>query len=146
MYHFFTSSEVTLMKVLILSSNQETVNQISFFLRIKRADTAIVSCTEDSRSIESTITETPNLIIVDRLPGLSYLGLVHQIRDLSDVPLIVLMQDGAEMNRAEVIEAGADECIIKPYSSTDLLAKTDALLRRTGWCGFKGYHRTYVSS
>jgi len=83
-------------------------------------------------------TESPDLVIADSsLSDIDILDLVSKIRDFSDVPLIILYEAATEMERARGLETGADEYINKPFSSVELLARVNALLRRTQRLGFK---------
>jgi two-component system KDP operon response regulator KdpE len=83
-------------------------------------------------------TESPDLVMVDSsLPDIDILDLVTEIREFSDVPLITLYETATDMERAIGLERGADEYVNKPFSPMELLARVNALLRRTQGLGFK---------
>ena len=134
------------MKVLVIENSQQVLKHISFCLRIRWSNVVIVSAAEACKCIELIETEAPDLVMADfSLPGMRCADLVSHIREFSDVPLIVLMAEGTEVDRAEVLENGADEYIAKPYSPIYLLAKVNALLRRTHRDSFKRDHTDFVS-
>lgn len=78
--------------------------------------------------------ELPDLILLDwMLPGASGITLAKQLRDNERtrlVPVIMLTAKGAEHDKIEGLEAGADDYITKPFSPKELVARIKAVLRR----------------
>lgn len=78
--------------------------------------------------------ELPDLILLDwMLPGASGITLAKQLRDnerTRQVPVIMLTAKGAEHDKIEGLEAGADDYITKPFSPKELVARIKAVLRR----------------
>ena len=134
------------MKVLLIGDDQKVMKHISFSLHLRWPNTTVVSAAVGSRGIELTKAESPDVVMVDfSLPDMSCADLVTRIREFSYVPLIVLMGEESEMDRAELLEAGADEYFVKPFSPTDVQARVNALLRRTRGEGFKPGHLPFVA-
>ena len=126
------------MKVLIIEDNPQIVRDISFCLQVRYPEVAVVSVGEERKGLDMIETESPDLVMVDSsLPNVDILELVNQIREFSDVPLIILFEAATDMDRARGLEMGADEYINKPFSPIELLARVKALLRRTQGFGFK---------
>jgi two-component system, OmpR family, KDP operon response regulator KdpE len=74
---------------------------------------------------------TPDLIITDlRMPNMDGLELCRRVRTDSRLPIIVLSVKGEETIKVEALDAGADDYIIKPFSTNELLARVRAALRR----------------
>ena len=74
----------------------------------------------------------PHLVFTDRkLPRMDGIELCRRIRAISKVPVVVLSDDGAELDKVEAFDSGADDYLTKPYGAGELLARTRALLRRT---------------
>jgi two-component system response regulator RegX3 len=72
-----------------------------------------------------------DLIVLDlMLPGLSGEGVCRHIRDISDVPIIMLTAKGEVEDRIIGLELGADDYLVKPFSPRELIARIRALLRR----------------
>src|SRR2546421_328030 len=65
-----------------------------------------------------------------RVPGLDGWQTLERIRDLSDVPVMMLTARGAELERVRGLQAGADDYIVKPFGRQELVARVQALLRR----------------
>jgi len=126
------------LKVLIIEDNPQIVRDISFCLQVRYPEVAVVSVGEERKGLDMVETESPDLVMVDSsLPDVDILELVSQIREFSDVPLIILFEAATDMDRARGLEMGADEYINKPFSPIELLARVKALLRRTQGFGFK---------
>lgn len=76
--------------------------------------------------------EKTDLVILDLvLPGESGFDLAREIRKESDVPIIMLTGRGEEVDRVVGLELGADDFVTKPFSSRELLARVNAVLRRS---------------
>jgi two-component system response regulator RegX3 len=77
-----------------------------------------------------------DLVLLDlMLPGLSGTEVCRQIRQRSDVPVIMLTAKDGEIDKVVGLELGADDYVTKPYSSRELLARVRAVLRRRGPAG-----------
>ncbi len=131
------------MKVLVIESSEEVIKDISFSLRLRWPEARVASV-DGLHRIEVVEAELPDLVMMDlSLPGA--LDLLGEIREFSDVPLIVLAEKENEMDRVKALEMGADDYITKPFSTIDLLARVKALLRRTNGVGFKRASSPFVS-
>jgi two-component system KDP operon response regulator KdpE len=74
---------------------------------------------------------TPHLVITDlAMPNLDGVGLCRQVRQMSQVPIIVLSVRGQDRSKVEALDAGADDYVTKPFSMNELLARIRAQLRR----------------
>ena len=75
---------------------------------------------------------SPQLIITDlAMPNLDGISLCRQVRQASQVPIIVLSVRGQDRSKVEALDAGADDYVTKPFSTTELMARIRAQLRRT---------------
>ena len=75
----------------------------------------------------------PDLLILDvMLPGKTGLELARDIRQTSDVPIIMLSARGEEVDRILGLEFGADDYVTKPFSPRELVSRVKAILRRVG--------------
>ncbi|QLE72056.1 response regulator transcription factor [Streptomyces rectiverticillatus] len=83
--------------------------------------------------------ERPALMLLDiGLPQLDGWAVLERTRDLSDLPVLLLTARGAETDRVRGLRAGADDYLPKPFGNDELLARVEALLRRTAptrWAG-----------
>jgi DNA-binding response OmpR family regulator len=88
----------------------------------------------DGRSALRQLFETPPaLVILDvTMPEMDGYQTLERIRDLSDVPVIMLTARTQELERVRGLASGADDYVPKPFGRQELLARVQALLRRTG--------------
>ncbi|KAB0678732.1 phosphate regulon transcriptional regulator PhoB [Aureimonas leprariae] len=79
--------------------------------------------------------EVPDLLILDwMLPGLSGVELCRRLRnrdETRDLPIIMLTARGEEAERVRGLSVGADDYVVKPFSTPELMARVKAMLRRT---------------
>lgn len=91
-----------------------------------------VSAFGSAEALLDTGFESAELIILDiGLPGMDGLELCRQIRQSSDVPIIMLTAASDDIDRILGLELGADDYMGKPFNPRELLARLKALLRRT---------------
>jgi DNA-binding response OmpR family regulator len=77
--------------------------------------------------------QRPDLVVLDvAMPGLDGWQTLERIRELSDVPVVMLTAKATEIEKTRGLRAGADDYVTKPFGRQELLARVDALLRRTG--------------
>ncbi len=76
-------------------------------------------------------TEKPRLVLLDlMLPGKDGIALMDSVPELSDVPVIFISGYGRDENLARALQSGAADYIVKPFSTTELVARVRAALRR----------------
>lgn len=74
---------------------------------------------------------TPSLVITDlAMPNMGGIELCRRLREISDVPIVVLSVRGEEKTKVEALDAGADDYVTKPFGMDELLARIRAALRR----------------
>jgi DNA-binding response OmpR family regulator len=119
-------------KAFILGNDQSSVDSISCCLRLGYNELIVIMDNDKLRIAEIVQTEMPDLIIVDSSLSIAEnLRLIGQIRQLSDVILIIIIDTETHMDRARYLDAGADQYISKPFSPIELLAWCRTLLRRS---------------
>ena len=73
----------------------------------------------------------PSLVITDlAMPNMDGLELCRRVREISEVPIVVLSVRGEEKTKVEALDAGADDYVTKPFGADELLARIRAALRR----------------
>lgn len=126
------------MKLLVIEDNQRVFRDLQSYLQIRYPEAVLVSTPGERSVIELLETEAPDLVFVDSsLHDEDITILLREIREFSDVPIIIFCDTETDMDRARYLEAGADQCVTKSFEPIELLAKVRALLRRTKGIGFK---------
>jgi DNA-binding response OmpR family regulator len=79
------------------------------------------------------LSENPDLVLLDLLlPGRDGMNVLADLRGVhSSLPVIILTARGGEQDRVAGLKAGADDYVVKPFSARELLARIQAVLRRT---------------
>lgn len=116
-------------KVLIVDDDVNIAELISLYLTKECFDTLMVHDGEDA--INSFATYSPNIILLDlMLPGIDGYEVCREIRKTSAVPIIMLSAKGEIFDKVLGLELGADDYMIKPFDSKELVARVKAVLRR----------------
>jgi DNA-binding response OmpR family regulator len=80
--------------------------------------------------------ERPDLVVLDiGLPELDGWEVLERIRDLSEVPVLMLTAEGEQVQKVRGLEGGADDYVTKPFGREELVARIHALLRRRDRAG-----------
>jgi two-component system, OmpR family, KDP operon response regulator KdpE len=94
-------------------------------------DMRVLEATSGTEGIDTTAAERPDLVILDLgLADISGMNVCREIRKWSAVPIIVLSARHADTEKVELLDAGADDYITKPFSTSELKARVRAQLRR----------------
>jgi DNA-binding response OmpR family regulator len=88
---------------------------------------------DGQRGLERALAEKPDLLLLDvMMPKLDGFALCAELRRLANpVPVLMLTAKGQIDDRVQGLDAGADDYLVKPFSTQELLARVRALLRRT---------------
>lgn len=83
----------------------------------------------------------PDLVLLDlNMPGMGGLEACRELRNGSDVPIIILTVRNAEKEKVEALDAGADDYVCKPFGMQELMARIRAALRRVPGSAESGAH------
>lgn len=116
-------------KILIVDDDEHISELISLYLTKEFYDTKIVYDGEEA--LRQFCLFSPNLILLDlMLPGIDGYQVCREIRQQSNVPIIMLSAKGEVFDKVLGLELGADDYIIKPFDSKELVARVKAVLRR----------------
>lgn len=90
-------------------------------------------------------TRKPDVVILDLgLPDIDGLEVIREVRNWSNIPIIVLSARTQEAEKVEALDAGADDFLSKPFGTPELLARIRAQLRRRAMVGEEPHHGVYV--
>ena len=116
-------------KILIVDDDENIAELISLYLIKECFDTEISDNGEDALAKFNTY--KPNLILLDiMLPGMDGYDVCREIRKSSNVPIIMLSAKGEVFDKVLGLKIGADDYIVKPFDSNELVARVQAILRR----------------
>jgi DNA-binding response OmpR family regulator len=118
------------MKALIVDDDLVLADVLAFTLR--REGFEIFLAHDGVMALERWEREMPDIIILDvNLPRLDGFSVCREVRAQSGTPIILLTVRGAEEDIIAGLQAGADDYVVKPFSPRQLVARIQAVLRRT---------------
>ena len=116
-------------QILVIEDEERIVELLRAYL--ERAGYQVIAAYDGESGLELFRRVRPVLVILDlMLPGIDGLDVARQIRQESDVPLIMLTARTEEADRVTGLELGADDYVTKPFSLRELVARVRAVLRR----------------
>lgn len=100
--------------------------------QLSGAGYTVTSYAQGQLALERLLLDQPDLVLLDvMMPDLSGWEVCHQIRQFSSVPIVMLTAKSADLDIVTGLKTGADDYIAKPYSLVQLLARIEAVLRRS---------------
>ena len=116
-------------KILIVDDDENIAELISLYLVKECFDTQIVH--DGEAALTAFESYAPNLILLDlMLPGIDGYQVCREVRSRSNVPVIMLSAKGETFDKVLGLELGADDYMMKPFDSKELVARVKAVLRR----------------
>lgn len=118
-------------KVLVVDDEKLIVKGLRFSL--EQDDMEVVCAYDGEEALELARNSQFDIILLDiMLPKLTGLEVCQQIREFSDVPIIMLTAKGEDMDKILGLEYGADDYITKPFNILEVKARIKVIMRRTG--------------
>jgi DNA-binding response OmpR family regulator len=119
------------MKALVVDDDLVLSDVVSFTLR--RAGFEVVQAHDGRAALDRFRESAPQIVILDlELPELDGLQVCRAIRAQADTPIIMLTVRDSDEDVVRGLELGADDYITKPFSPTQLVARAQAVVRRSG--------------
>jgi DNA-binding response OmpR family regulator len=112
---------------------------------LERAGHEVHEATDGNDGLRAFYAWQPELVILDvTMPGLDGIATLQRIRDLSDVPVVMLTARADELDKVRGLRTGADDYVTKPFGRQELIARVEAQLRRGS--GVQAQEETYDDS
>jgi DNA-binding response OmpR family regulator len=98
---------------------------------LERAGHVVIKAPDGESALKLFYSRQPDLVVLDvSMPGLDGWEVLKRIRELSDVPVLMLTARAEELEKVRGLRAGADDYVTKPFGRQELLARVDATVRR----------------
>ncbi len=124
------NSEKTRYKILAVDDEQRMVRFIQ--LNLEQDGFQVITAYNGKEALEQVRTQLPDLVLLDiMMPDINGFEVLKKIREVNNVPVIMLTAKGEEDDRIQGLELGADDYITKPFSPRELVSRIRAVLRRT---------------
>ena len=120
-------------EILVVDDDRKTVDLLRLYL--ERAGYGVRVAYDGRQALELAREQPPDLVVLDlMLPQVHGLDVCHALREGAgpSVPIIMLTARTTEEDKLLGLETGADDYVVKPFSPRELVARVNAVLRRTG--------------
>jgi two-component system response regulator RegX3 len=118
-------------RILVVEDEESFSDALGYMLRREGFEVAMAATGPDG--LEEFDRAGADLVLLDlMLPGKSGLEVCRELRQRSEVPVIMLTAKDAEVDKVVGLEIGADDYVTKPFSARELVARIRAVLRRRG--------------
>jgi DNA-binding response OmpR family regulator len=124
------------MKVLVVGQSQGLWQTVASILKLRWPDLSIAHASEAKESLELIHREQPDIVMFhfpersEGAPPLDCFEIITQIRSFSDVPIVVISQREAIMDKVKALEMGADDWVSPSFIPIEFIAKVNAIIRR----------------
>lgn len=119
------------MKILLVDDDPDVVEAIALSFGVHWPDAEVIGAPDGRRGIALFKQENPDVVLLDiALPDTDGFQVLRQIRERSDVPVLMVSARGEEVDKVRGLELGADDYVTKPFGYLELTARIKAVLRR----------------
>ena len=119
------------MKLLVVDDDRNIVEAVTLGFQLQWQECEVITAFDGEKGLDLFFEEQPDVVILDvALPEMNGFEVLRRIRQVSDVPVLMLTAKGEEMDKVKGLEFGADDYITKPFSHLELFARIKAVLRR----------------
>ncbi|HVG00694.1 MAG TPA: response regulator transcription factor [Chloroflexia bacterium] len=119
------------MKILLVDDDPDVVEAITLSFNVHWPEATVVGAGEGRTGVALFRQENPDVVLLDiALPDTDGFRVLRQIREQSDVPVLMISARGEEVDKVKGLELGADDYVTKPFGYMELTARIKAVLRR----------------
>jgi DNA-binding response OmpR family regulator len=116
-------------RILVVDDDQDIRGLLRALL--ERAGHQVSEAPDGRAGLRELYAGSPDLVILDvAMPGLDGWATLERIREITDIPVLMLTARDAELERVRGLRGGADDYVVKPFGRQELVARVDVLLRR----------------
>jgi two-component system KDP operon response regulator KdpE len=119
------------MNILVVDDDPQILDAVTVGLQLQWQDAEVLSATDGEQGLKVFYEQNPDVVVLDvNMPRKNGFEVLQDIRQVSDVPVIMLTARGEDTDQVRGLEMGADDYVAKPFSHLALLARIKAVLRR----------------
>ncbi len=138
--------ENQVMKVLIVEDDPVISETVAICFELRWPEAEVISTDNGEEGVKLAMIHSPQIVILDvGLPGMDGYHVLRELREFTEVPIILLTARESELAKVKGLEYGADDYMTKPFSHIELLARVRAVLRRAAVASRKQSEGIYRS-
>ena len=119
------------MRILVVDDAPEVLEAVTVSFNLQWRETEVLGASDGESALRMIERDQPDLVLLDiAMPGIDGYETLRQIREFSDVPVIMLTARDGVLDKVKGLELGADDYVTKPFDHLELLARVKAVLRR----------------
>lgn len=119
-------------KILIIDDDEQLVEAVKLYLN--RLGYEVSTAGDGREGLQTMYLDRPDLIVLDiMMPVMDGWETCERIREVSNVPIVMLTARGQEADLVKGLRMGADDYVMKPFSLREFEARVQAVLRRAAW-------------
>lgn len=119
------------MKVLVVDDDERVRDALEIGIGLQWQDAQVISASDGETGLDLFFNQEPDIVLLDvTMPRMNGFEVLKAIRQVSDIPVIMLTGRGDDVDQVRGLELGADDYVSKPFSHLPLMARIKAALRR----------------
>jgi two-component system KDP operon response regulator KdpE len=119
------------MKILVIDDEPDVIESVRLGFTLQWREVHVLGAASGEAGLDAVERDLPDIVLLDvGLPDIDGFEVIRQIRDFSDVPVVMLTARDDSMDKVKGLELGADDYVTKPFNHLELMARVKAVMRR----------------
>jgi len=119
------------MRILVVDDEPDVIESVQLGLTLQWREVDVLGAADGETALDVVEREAPDIVLLDiGLPGRDGFDVLRELRQFSDVPVVMLTARDDAMDKVKGLELGADDYVTKPFNHLELMARVRAVLRR----------------
>jgi two-component system KDP operon response regulator KdpE len=119
------------MRLLVVDDDKEILESITLAFGVDWPEATVIGAQSGAEALKKVVTESPNVMLLDiNLPDTDGFTVLKRVREIADLPVLMVSARGEETDRVRGLDLGADDYVTKPFSYRELSSRVRAVLRR----------------
>jgi len=119
------------MRILVVDDEPDVVESVRLGFDLQWREVEVLGAGDGEAALDAVERDSPDIVLLDiGLPGRDGFDVLRELREFSDVPVVMLTARDDAMDKVKGLELGADDYVTKPFNHLELMARVRAVLRR----------------
>jgi two-component system KDP operon response regulator KdpE len=119
------------MRILLVDDDVEIIEAITLAFGLHWPEATLIGATSGAEALEKVVADNPDVMLLDvNLPDTDGFAVLKRVRNIADLPVLMVSARGEEIDRIRGLDLGADDYVTKPFSYRELSSRIKAVVRR----------------